>query len=130
MEIAIQKLVVVSYLVIGLSHMLQPRAWVNFFLWLREKGEVGSLLNGLLHFHVGALMVSFHNVWTGIPMVITIMGWALVLKGGLYLIWPKLGMRSLSRVSLERSREFVAAGIVMVAISGLIVYSLIDRGAL
>jgi hypothetical protein len=50
---------------------------------LREKGEVGSILNGLLHFPLGALIVSFHNVWHGIPLVVTIMGWGLVKEPGL-----------------------------------------------
>jgi hypothetical protein len=130
MEVSIQKLVALSYLVVGLSHILQPRAWVRFFILLREKEEVGSLFNGLLHFPIGALIVSFHNVWQGIPMIVTIMGWALVVKSALNLIWPRLGLRSLARVSFERSREFVAAGVVMLAISGLLFYSLIDRGAL
>jgi hypothetical protein len=128
MEISIQKFVAISYLVVALSHILQPRAWARFFIMMREKGEVGSLLNGLLHFPTGVLIVSFHNVWHGIPLIVTLMGWGLVVKGALYLIWPQYGIRVLSRISIERAWLFVAGGIVMVAISGLIFYSLIERG--
>ena len=53
METSIEKLVAICFLVIGLSHILQPRAWVKFFIMFREKGEVGSILNGLLHFPPG-----------------------------------------------------------------------------
>jgi hypothetical protein len=93
---------------------------------LREKGEVGSILNGLLHFPLGALIVSFHNVWQGIPMVVTIMGWGLVIKSLLYLTYPKHGMRVLSQVTLERSWGFVVAGFVAVGLSGLIAFSLLN----
>ncbi|HEY9422238.1 MAG TPA: hypothetical protein VIW92_12545 [Thermoanaerobaculia bacterium] len=130
METSIQKLVAISYLVVSLSHILQPRAWARFFIMLREKGEVGSLLNGLLHFPMGVLIVSFHNVWQGIPLIVTLMGWGLVVKGSLYLIWPQYGMRVLSRISIERAWVFAAGGVTMLPISGLIFYSLFDRGAL
>jgi hypothetical protein len=94
---------------------------------LREKGEVGSILNGLLHFPLGAVIVSFHNVWHGIPMVVTIMGWGLVGKSLLYLTYPKHGMRMLSQVNEQRSSGFVVAGFVAVALSGLIAFSVFTR---
>jgi len=126
MEASIEKLVAICFLVIGLSHILQPRAWVKFFIMLREKGEVGSILNGLLHFPLGALIVSFHNVWHGIPIVVTIMGWGLVIKSLLYLTYPKHGMRVLSQVTVEKSWGFVVAGIVAVGLSGLIAFLLLN----
>jgi uncharacterized protein YjeT (DUF2065 family) len=127
LETSIEKLVAISFLVIGLSHIAQPRAWVRFFIMFREKGEVGSILNGLLHFPLGALIVSFHNVWHGIPLVVTIVGWGLVIKSLLYLTYPKHGMRMLSRVREERSSEFVIAGVLALGLSGLIAFSLFNR---
>jgi uncharacterized protein YjeT (DUF2065 family) len=127
METSIQKLVAISYLVIGLSHIVQPRVWTRFFIMWREKGEVGSFLSGLLHFPMGVLIVSFHNVWSGIPLIVTVMGWGLVIKGLIYLTYPKHGMRVLARVSMERSWEFVVAGVFAVALSGLIMYPLLGK---
>ncbi|MDQ2921268.1 MAG: hypothetical protein M3R52_06635 [Acidobacteriota bacterium] len=126
METSIEKLVAICFLVTGLSHILQPRAWVKFFIMLREKGEVGSVLNGLLHFPLGALIVSFHSVWHGIPLVVTIMGWSLVIKSLIYLTYPKHGLRMLSQVTLERSWWFVVAGVAAVGLSGLIAFSLLN----
>ena len=127
METSIQKLVAISYLVIGLSHIIQPRVWTKFFIMFRDKGEVGSFLSGLLHFPLGVLIVSFHNVWHGIPLIVTIMGWGLVVKGLIYLTYPKHGMRVLARVSLERSWEFVVAGVIAVALSGVIIYPTLGK---
>lgn len=127
MEVSIQKLVAISYLVVGLSHIFQPRVWTQFFIMFRDKGEVGSFLSGLLHFPMGVLIVSFHNVWHGIPLIVTIMGWGLVVKGLIYLTYPKHGMRVLARVSMERSWEFVVAGVIAVALSGVIIYPLLGK---
>ena len=127
METSVEKLVALSFLVTGLSHLLQPRAWVEFFIMLREKGEAGSFLNGLLHFPLGAFIVAFHNVWHGWPLVVTLLGWSLVIKSLIYLTFPKVGLRSLARVSVERSWEFAVAGVFAVAISGLILFSLIKH---
>jgi uncharacterized protein YjeT (DUF2065 family) len=122
MEIAVEKLVALFFLVTGLSHIFAPRAWIRFFIVLREKGEVGSLLNGLVHFPLGAFIVAFHNVWHGIPMMVTIIGWGLVIKSTIYFVYPRHGVRMLGTVSLERAWHFVVAGVLSVAVAGLILY--------
>jgi hypothetical protein len=127
METAVEKLAAICILVTGLSHIIQPRVWSEFFIMLREKGKVGSILAGLLHFPLGVIVVAFHNVWHGFPIVVTIMGWGLLLKSLLYLIYPKHGMRVLARVSVERSWEFVVAGVMAVVVSGSIFFSLLTR---
>lgn len=127
MELAITKLTIICYFVIGLSHIFQPRVWAQFFIELRSKGEVGSFLNALLHFPLGVLIVSFHNVWHGIPLVLTLMGWGLVLKGLIYFVFPRHGMRMLARVSIERSWEFMVAGFFSLGISGLLLFSLLSK---
>jgi hypothetical protein len=127
METAVEKLAAICILVTGLSHVIQPRVWSEFFIMLREKGKVGSILAGLLHFPLGVIIVAFHNVWHGFSIVVTIMGWGLLLKSLLYLIYPKHGMRMLARVSVERSWEFVIAGVMAVVVSGFIFFSLLNR---
>jgi hypothetical protein len=125
METSVEKLTALYFLVIGLSHIAQPRAWVQFFIMLREKQAVGSLLNGLVHFPLGVFIVAFHNVWSGIPMIVTIIGWGLVIKSTIYFVYPWHGMRMLSTVSVERSWQFVVAGVMSVALAGLILYPLL-----
>jgi uncharacterized protein YjeT (DUF2065 family) len=125
MELAIQKLAIVNFLVIGLSHIIQPRAWAQFFIDIREKGATGSFIIAFIHFPLGALIVAFHNVWHGLPMILTFIGYALVLKGLFYFIFPQRGLKSLSRVSLEKSWEFVAGGVFSIGLSGLLTLMLI-----
>ena len=130
MEVAVERLVALCCFVIGISHIVQPRAWVELFIDWRSKGVVGVFYTGLLHFTFGALIVAFHNVWRGWPLLVTLLGWAWTLKGLLYLTAPSVGMKSLARVSVERSHEFVVAGAVLVAIALVITWSLFTRGGL
>jgi hypothetical protein len=127
MELAIQKLAIVSFFVIGLSHVFQHRVWAQFFIDLRSKGEIGSFINAFIHFPLGVLVIAFHNVWQGIPIILTIMGYGWVLKGFIYFVFPSYGLKSLSRVSLEKSWEFIIAGVALISIGGLLLFSIINR---
>ena len=122
MEAAIERLAIISFLVIGLSHVIQHRVWAQFFIDLREKGKAGSFISAFIHFPLGALIVTFHNVFHGIPLILTLIGYGLVIKSAIYFIIPSVGVRSLSRVSLERSWEFAVAGIFLIGLGGLFLY--------
>ena len=122
MERAIEVYAGVQFLVIGLSHLLQPRAWVDFFVVLREKGNAGVFANAFLSLVFGSVIVGFHNVWTGLPMVLTLIGWAQIVKSLVGFVLPQLSMRSLQRVSADRAWEFQVGGVVSLAISGLMAY--------
>ena len=74
MELAIQKIAVICFVLVGLSHIMQPKAWARFFAQLCAKGEPGAFVNGFMCLAFGALIVGFHNVWHGIPMILTLMG--------------------------------------------------------
>lgn len=127
MERATEIFAAVNFVVIGLSHILQPRVWVDFFVMLRAHGRAGVFANGMLSLMVGSIIVAFHNVWSGLAMVLTILGWAQVLKGLLSLTVPAIGLRTLARVSPDRAFEFVAAGAVALII-GLLQTYLVLRG--
>ena len=124
MELAVTKLAIICFFVTGMSHIVQPRVWAKFFMDMYAKGDVGSFLNALLHFPLGVVIVSFHNVWSGLPIVLTLIGWGLVIKSFIYFVFPSYASKMLARVSMERAWEFVIAGIFSVAISALLTYTL------
>ena len=127
MELAIQKIAILALLAIGLSHILQHKVWAALFLDWKAKVEVGALYTGLLHFMFGLLVVGFHNVWTGIPAVLTILGWGWVLKGFLYLAYPKHGVKMLNRLQPERSWEFIIPGVIMVVYAIALTYHIFKQ---
>lgn len=122
MERAIQIYAVVNFAVIGLSHVVQPRAWVAFFAWLRERGEAGVFATAFLSLIFGSLVVAFHNVWSGIPVVLTLVGWAQVLKALIYFTFPAYGLRKLQIPSAERPGLFVLPGVVFLVLAALLAY--------
>jgi hypothetical protein len=117
MEQAIEKLAMVGFFVTGISHVCQPRVWAQFFIDIRNRGETGSFINAFIHFPLGAVIVAFHNVWRGAPLVLTLIGYSLVLKSLIYFVFPKRGLKALSRVSVDKSWEFVVAGVFSIALS-------------
>ncbi len=122
MERAVEIFAVINLAIIGLSHVVAPRAWAQFFLWLRAKEETGVLVAAFLSLVFGSIVVAFHRVWSGIPLVLTLLGCAQVLKAAIYLCFPRVGLRRLAWIALERSHVFIYPGLVLVAIAGLIAY--------
>jgi hypothetical protein len=130
MEIAVEKFAVICFFLIGVSHIVQPRAWAEFFVRLRETGTTGSFINAWISFPLGALIVAFHNVWHGIPAILTVLRYAWVIKGFIYFVFPRYGLKVMGRVRLEHAWEFVIVGMVLVALGGLLLVSLISKGEL
>lgn len=127
MEKAIEMFAAVLLSVIGLSHIAQPGAWVEFFVWLRGKGRAGVFVNGFLSLSFGSLIVAFHNVWEGLPVILTLLGWAQVLKGLVSFVAPSISLWGLALVSTERTWHFVAGGIFSLALSAVLWYIALTR---
>jgi hypothetical protein len=125
MERAIEILAVIQLTIIGLSHIVHHRAWAEFFIWLRSKGDPGVFANGFLSLTAGSLIFAFHRVWSGIPLVLTLFGILNILKAANCFLFPARATRSMQRVSLERSREFVAAGAISLALAAVVAYGLV-----
>jgi hypothetical protein len=111
------------YFALGLSHIVQPRAWAELFLLLKSWGKAGAFVDGFLNLLLGAIIVSFHNVWHGLALVITMVGWGQVIKGLRIMVLPQIHLNQIERrISLERAWMFRPAGTMLVALSVLFVY--------
>jgi hypothetical protein len=117
---AIQVLAAIGFLVIGLSHLVRPRAWVEFYQALAARGTTGVFLEGFILLNFGALIVAFHNVWRGPELVLTLIGWSQVLKGTLRFLAPQVGLRIMRRITPERAWYFQAGGVFALLLSGFL----------
>lgn len=122
METSIQLFAAIHFLVIGLSHILAPRAWASFFNLLREKGEPGVFAVAFMSLWFGSVIAVFHNVWSGLPAVLTVVGWAQVLKALIYFTFPAWGLRSMKMVPPERAYLFIYGGFFSLALAGFFIY--------
>src|SRR5262245_39630374 len=127
MERSVEIVASILFGVIGLSHLLQPKAWAEFFILLRSKAEAGAFVDGFLHLPMAGVIIAFHNVWSGIPVVLTLLGWAFLIKSLIRFCLPTQALRMMARVSVSRCSEFQVAGAVLVALAGLLGYGVCVR---
>ena len=127
MERALEVFAVIHFSIVGLSHIVQRHAWVDFFSRLHERGHAGVFVHGFLSLGFGSMVLAFHNVWSGLPAVLTVVGCLYTLKATLCFLWPQTQMRTLGRVSHERAWEMALPGAAYVFLAGLMAYSLWTR---
>jgi uncharacterized protein YjeT (DUF2065 family) len=120
MEQATQVFAAVSLLVIGLSHLLQPKVWVTYFQALAAQGAPGAFVEGFLCLTFGGIIVGFHNVWHGPAILLTLLGWAQVLKGLGRFVAPQLAVRVMARASMEHAWYFRVGGVIALVLSGFL----------
>lgn len=120
MEQSTQTFAAVSFLVIGLSHLVQPKAWVTYFQELAAQGTTGAFTEGFLYLSFGAIVVAFHNVWHGPELLLTLIGWAHVVKGSIRFVVPQVALRVMARATFERAWHFQAGGVFALLLSGFL----------
>ena len=123
MERAIEVFAAINFLILGLSHVFQPRVWAEFFVRLREWGRPGAFANGFLTLITGSLIVAFHNVWSWPGVLLTAIGYSMLLKSLVVFVRPDLGLASMARVTPEKSGKIVVAGVMLMAVAGFLGYS-------
>ncbi len=124
MERSLQVFAVIHLAIMGLSHIVHHRLWAEFFIRLRNLGHPGVFVHGFLSLAFGSMILAFHWVWTGLPAVLTGVGVLYILKTLQCFLLPETSMRSLNRISLDRSRQFVYPGVVFILVAAVLTYGL------
>ena len=127
MEREIQVFVAVNFFVIGLSHIIQRSAWVEFFAKLHSLGRLGPFAEGFLYLNFGAMIVSFHNVWTFPEVILTLIGWVQVSKALFRFVAPAAVLRIYERMRPERAWQIQIAGGVALALSAFLLFLAIQE---
>lgn len=120
---SIQLFVAINVFIIGLSHLLQPVIWIEFFEYLHSKGNVGNIFNAMISLGMGSIILSFHFIWIWPMILVTLYGLLLTLKGLTYLVAPSIGLKSIGSIN-QNSKKFRWVGLVMVLFSLVLGYSL------
>ena len=107
----------INFAIIGLSHIVQSEAWREFIRQLHSLGKTGAFANGFLTLLMGSLIVSLHNVWVGVPTILTLKGWGYIIKSTMIFLNPEWNLRSMK--SAEKSPHIKArvAGIGLLGIA-------------
>jgi hypothetical protein len=127
-ERALEIFAIIHLGLMGLSHVVRHRAWAEFFIVLRGHGHGGVFVHGFISLAFGAVILALHRVWVGIPAVLSVLGVLYLLKSAQCFLLPAISLRSLNRVSTERSLMFVAPGIAFLAVALVLTFGLV-RGS-
>lgn len=113
---AVQFVIMVSCVVMGLSHMVQPRMWADFFTGLHAQGTRGVIVRTFaLELWAVLLIVTLHQVWTWPGVVVTVYGYLLGAKIVLSMLAPQIGLRSM-QMAAGGDHRFVVGGAVLLAV--------------
>lgn len=107
----------INFTIIGLSHICQVQGWRDFFQQLHSMGRPGAFANGMITLLMGSLIVSFHNVWTGVPVILTLIGWGYILKSTAIFLYPEWNLRSMQSVETSSPTKLRIAGVVLLGIA-------------
>lgn len=121
---SIELFTAINVSIIGLSHFFQPKIWVDFFKYLYKKKEMGNIINAFMSLGMGSLILSFHFVWSFPEIFITLYALSQIIKGFTYLLFPSVGISSISRITEKSTIKFKCAGGIMFLFSLFIFYNL------
>lgn len=102
--------------IIGVSHLTRPKAWRRFFIIMAEKGEAGAIENAMLTLPPALLIVFLHNVWSGPALVLTLYGYALLLKAAYIFLFPARGLASIELAD-KWEKSIYAAGAMLLVVA-------------
>ncbi len=110
----IEAFLAIPFLIMGLSHIVQPTMWRDFFGTLHSMGPRGVIWRTFaLELWPAASIVSFHQEWSWPGIILTLYGHLLMLKITIGLISPAVGLRSLAMSQSHGEKGFVIAGTLL-----------------
>ncbi|MEM1254607.1 MAG: hypothetical protein AAGI69_19405 [Cyanobacteria bacterium P01_H01_bin.21] len=113
----VEGIMALPFILMGLSHITSPDMWRSFFMHLHSMGEKGVIYRTFALELVNAIsIVTFHQIWHGWGIIITLYGIALMTKISLSLLFPAIGLRSLSMAEQHGKSRFITAGVVLIAL--------------
>ncbi len=90
LSIFVAKIIAIVYLSAGIGAVSKQSSFKKMIEGF-EKSPVNTYMAGLLAVIVGMLLVEYHNIWVkDWTVLITIIGWAALLKGILFIAFPKI----------------------------------------
>lgn len=120
MEHAISFIIGTTAIVLGLSLIARPRSWLELTKHLHAQGESASLMIGYLHLIIGTFILGFHWKWSGLSLIVTLIGLKAVLEGVIYTLFPKAMLAMLAWYKPRHIIWFRIGGLLTVIIGGIV----------
>ena len=120
--VAIAQVAAPMYLVIGLSILLYAKTWQKIMKrWSKDHLELFPVM--MLYPALGVICLRMYNVWEwNVWVLVTILGWALLIKGSLYFLLPGDLMKSMMKYYSKNSGWMYFAAVFALAYGGVLGY--------
>lgn len=109
------------YLIMGLSVMLYAKQWQKIMNnWSKDHLQIFPLM--FLYPILGMIVIGMHNVWEwNVWLIVTIIGWALLLKGAMYFLLPGSTLKKMMKLK-DCPTLLYLAGILAIAVGLVLGY--------
>lgn len=122
----IEWIVSCALIVVGMSLLSRPKAWIEAFE-PAARHPIVPLLSGLYALLAGLVVVSAHNLWVSdVRVVVTILGWVALASGVVLLLAPEVYALMLRKIPITPAL-IAFRGIVRIALGGVVMGYLLSQ---
>jgi hypothetical protein len=122
---AVELIMGIGCTIMGLSHIVRPGMWVRYFTALHAEGTNGVITRTFaLELWPALIIVSLHPVWSWPGIVLTLYGWAQLLKCTVAMLVPEIGLKSLG-MAQRGDNAFRGGGVMLLVIAGFSFWALL-----
>jgi len=110
-----------AYLVLGLSLLVYSKSWQKLIAkWQKDHFSLIAIM--IMTLILGLVVLRMYSAWeTNVWILVTITGWAMVLKGAFYLLAPERWIKDW--VAMAKSEGLIGlGGVVTIAIGAVLSY--------
>lgn len=122
MEYAIELMVGICFLVLGLSIFLRTHDWIGWVGHIKQQGRNASLVLGVVNLLLGSFILAFHWVWEGLAMIVTIFGVLFTFRSVILLLCPGFLPKMLECLTPRLNGVFKLAGVIVTLIGAIVLY--------
>ncbi|MBT3581986.1 hypothetical protein HOC37_07510 [bacterium] len=118
------KLVSIIFIVLGLSFFFQPQIWRKYTEYVLEN-PYKFQFTYLFILIFGTTIVLLHNIWVwDWPVIITIYGWFVAIKGAISLLYPQIGQKFQGLVNKKLFNVARIGGLIYALLGAMLAYQL------
>lgn len=115
LTILLSKILGVYMLIAGLAVLMNRRHLMAGIVAM-AKERFAQIMAGIIALLFGLVLVNIHNDWSTLPAsIVSLIGWAALVKGLFYLFMPEKGLTKLMHALTERSWYLIDGIVILVA---------------
>lgn len=117
---AVEALLMMPFILMGLSHILRPQLWIGLFTDLARQGDADVVWRTFaFELWPAVLIVTFHQDWSWPGVLLTLYGHVLLVKIAVSLLVLSFGQRSLDHANFGEGGGMRFSGVVLLGLGVL-----------